>query len=51
MEFNVEDLELEWTKKIIEHDSLASKDGGINENMIFTNMVTFDKFWEWLSPN
>ena len=46
-----QNLELEWTKKIIEHDSLNSSDGpGINEYISFTSMDTFSTFWEWLSP-
>ena len=47
-----QNLELEWTKKIIENDSLSSSDGaGVNEYMSFTSMETFNTFWEWLSPN
>ena len=47
-----QNLELEWTKKIIEYDSLNSSDGaGINEHISFTSMDTFSTFWEWLSPN
>ena len=47
-----QDLELEWAKKIVEHDSLvAPNSSGINESLTFTNRDTFDNFWEWLSPN
>ena len=47
-----QNLELEWSKKVVEHDSLIAPNGaGINENLTFTDRDTFDQFWEWLSPN
>ena len=47
-----QDLEVECAKKIIEHDSLVSKDGenGITDQMEFTSKASFEKFWEWFSP-
>ena len=46
------DLEVECAKKIIELDTLTSKDGGagLSDQMVFTSKASFDKFWEWFSP-
>ena len=46
-------LEVEWAKKIIEHDSLVATvaEKGLNEGMSFSSMKNFDSFWEWFSPN
>lgn len=47
-----QELEVEWSKKIIENNSLVSKEAsGLNEEMQFTSMKNFDAFWEWFSPN
>lgn len=46
------DVEVECAKKIIEFDSLITKDGssGLSDQMTFTSKASFDKFWEWFSP-
>lgn len=46
-----QDLDVECAKKIIDLDSLTSKDGhGITDQMNFSSKSSFDKFWEWFSP-
>ena len=47
----LQNLEVEWSKKIIEHDSLQTKETGLNHDMKFTSMTNFDLFWQWFSPN
>ena len=46
-------LEVEWIKKVLQQDSLTSKEGnsGINEDITFTSVESLQKFWEWFSPN
>ena len=46
-------LEVEWGKKMIEHESLTSKEKekGLNEEMEFDSIKRFDEFWDWFSPN
>ena len=46
------DLEVECAKKIIEGNSLISKDGGsgLSDRMSFKSKASFDKFWDWFSP-
>ena len=46
-------LEVEWVKKVIQQDSLNSKEGGsgINEEITFSSMESLQRFWEWFSPN
>jgi hypothetical protein len=53
IEVQPEELELSWNKAIIEHSSICNPNNttGLNERLHFTNMETFDSFWEWLSPN
>lgn len=48
-----QDLEAEWAKKIIENNSLSSREesGKLNETLPFSSMNAVDKFWEWFSPN
>lgn len=53
-------LEVEWAKKVVEHDALVQskeeedeegRGHGQNEGLTFTAMKNFDSFWEWFSPN
>ena len=46
------DLEFECAKKVIELNSLTSKDRqkGLNEQLRFTSMQSFDRLWEWFCP-
>lgn len=46
-------LEVEWVKKVIQQDSLNSKEGssGINEEITFSSMESLQKFWDWFSPS
>ena len=47
-----QNLEVEWAKKIVEHEALTSKEEtGLNEDMEFSSATAFDKFWDWFSPN
>ena len=47
------DLQYECAKKIIEMNTLTSKNtqNGLTEKLSFTTMESFDKLWEWFSPN
>ena len=40
-------------KKVIQQDSLKSKEGGsgINEEITFSSMGSLQTFWDWFSPN
>lgn len=46
-------LEVEWVKKVIQQNSLVSKEGngGINEEITFSSVESLRRFWEWFSPN
>jgi len=47
-----QNLEVEWAKKNIEHDALNSREEkGLTEDMKFTSISNFDKFWDWFAPN
>ena len=48
-----QDVDVECAKKMIERDSLTSKEEdskGLAEEMTFTAMESFDQFWDWFSP-
>ena len=50
--FHTTDLEYECAKKVIELNTLVSKDSqkGLTEKLCFTTMQSFYKLWEWFSP-
>ncbi|CAI8041607.1 hypothetical protein GBAR_LOCUS23116 [Geodia barretti] len=47
------DLEYECAKKVIELNALTSKETqrGLTEKLSFSSMQSFDKLWNWFSPN
>ena len=47
------DLEFECAKKVIELNAMTSTEiqSGLTDVLCFTSMGSFDKLWEWFSPN
>ena len=46
-------LEYECAKKVIEMNALTSKEtqSGLTEKLSFSSMESFDKLWDWFSPD